>query len=134
MLGADLRVSMVDPKRSVDGDACGLPKLNCEVSNVLRFVKDKGWGLSVLKIELPRYDGGGPAGVKDLDEEGGGPAGVVEGFEAAKEKTLSPRPDLLSGVDGGLEEKGTWKPDIAGVGVDRSYWVDEQRPSKPTMK
>lgn len=59
-----------------------------------------------MPIELPNADeGGGPAGVKDLAEEGGGPAGVVEGF-APNAKILL---DLLSGVEGGLEEYGTWK-------------------------
>ncbi len=60
----------------------------------------------LFNIELPKTeDGGGPAGVKEPVEEGGGPAGVVEGF-APKEKPLL---DLLSGVEGGLEEYGTLK-------------------------
>lgn len=90
---------------------------------MLCLEKDKGFiGLVVLNAELPNDEGGCPAGVNDLDEDGGGPAGVVEGFEAAKEKTLPPWPDRLSGVNGaGLEEKGTWKPDIADVGLERSY-------------
>ena len=57
--------------------------------------------------ELPNIDeGGGPIGVKEPVDEGGGPAGVVVGFVANFEK----RPpflllcDLVSGVDGGLEE------------------------------
>jgi len=59
-------------------------------------------------MELPRNDvGGGPAGVNDPADEGGGPAGVVDGF-APNEKVL-PLLDFLSGVDGGLEEYGTWK-------------------------
>jgi hypothetical protein len=67
-------------------------------------------GFAVPKIELPKTDdGGGPAGVNDLDEEGGGPAGVVEGFEFAKENILLPLFDFFSGVEGpnGLEENGT---------------------------
>ena len=43
-------------------------------------------------IELPRKEGGGPAGVNDPVDEGGGPAGVVEGFDAPKEKGLLPPP------------------------------------------
>jgi hypothetical protein len=60
-------------------------------------------------MELPRNDdGGGPAGVNDPDDDGGGgPAGVVEGFEAPNENRLLPLFDFLSGVNGGLEEKGT---------------------------
>jgi hypothetical protein len=78
-------------------------------------------GFEFPKIELPRTDeGGGPAGVNDPEDEGGGPAGVVDGFEAAKENKLLSLFDLLSGVDGsGLEEKGTWKPDIVEVEPDR---------------
>lgn len=65
------------------------------------------------KIELLKADeGGGPAGVKDPAEDGGGPAGVVEGFEAPNEYCLAPSFVLLSGVEGGLEDNGTWKPDI----------------------
>lgn len=61
-------------------------------------------------MELPKYEeGGGPAGVNDPFDEGGGPAGVVEGFDAPNGKLLLPLFDLLSGVDGGLEEYGTWK-------------------------
>jgi hypothetical protein len=61
-------------------------------------------------IELPRKDdGGGPAGVNEPVDEGGGPAGVVDGFEAPNGKLLLLLLDLLSGVDGGLEEYGTWK-------------------------
>lgn len=121
---------MGDRRRSDDGDACGLLKFNCEVSKVPRSEKENGRGFAVLITELPRYeDGGGPAGVKDADDEGGGPAGVVEAC-AAKEKTLSPWPDRLSGVDGGLEEKGTWKPDMAGDRCCPSYWIEEQKPSK----
>lgn len=72
-------------------------------------------GFELPIMELPRKDeGGGPAGVNDPDEEGGGgPAGVVEGFEAPKEKGLLPFFDFLSGVAGGLDENGTWKPDMA---------------------
>ena len=83
-------------------------KLSCEVSKLLRWENDNDFtGFVAFNTELPRYDdGGGPAGVKDADEEGGGPAGVVEGFEAANVKILSPLPDRLSGVDGGLEERG----------------------------
>lgn len=47
--------------------------------------------------------------MKEPFDEGGGPAGVVEGFEAPNGKLLLPLFDLLSGVDGGLEENGTWK-------------------------
>jgi hypothetical protein len=58
-------------------------------------------------------EGGGPAGVNDPADEGGGPAGVVEGLEAPKENWFAPFLFLLSGVDGGgLDENGTWKPDI----------------------
>lgn len=63
--------------------------------------------------ELPNFeDGGLPAGVKDRsDEPGGGPAGVVDGFDAKLlAKGLVFR--LLSGVEGGLEENGTWNVDI----------------------
>jgi hypothetical protein len=76
---------------------------------VLCWEKDNGFTKLVVPIiELPRKEGGGPAGVKDAAEEGGGPAGVVEGFEAPNPKRLLPLLDLLSGVDGGgLEEKGT---------------------------
>jgi hypothetical protein len=35
------------------------------------------------KAELPKGEGGNPAGVNDPVDDGGGPAGVVEGFEAA---------------------------------------------------
>jgi hypothetical protein len=56
-------------------------------------------------IELPRKDeGSGSVGVNDPVDEGGGPAGVVEGFEAPNGKLLLPLFDLLSGVEGGLEE------------------------------
>jgi len=64
-----------------------------------------GWkaGLPVLRLELPKTeDGGGPAGVKELEvnEVGGGPAGVVDGLFA---------PCLCEpGVEGGVEESGTW--------------------------
>lgn len=51
--------------------------------------------------------------MKEPAEEGGGPAGVVDGLEAPKEYCFEPSFDRLSGVDGGLEEKGTWKPDMA---------------------
>ena len=65
--------------------------------------------------ELPKTDeGGGPAGVKDL-AEGGGPAGVVEGFVPKVEKLSSRLPVRfwrLPGVEGGLDEKGTAKPDM----------------------
>ena len=70
-------------------------------------------------------EGGLPSGVKDRsDEPGGGPAGVVDGFDAklfAKGLLLR----LVSGVEGGLEEKGTWNVDIVGrckvkYGEDRS--------------
>jgi hypothetical protein len=47
--------------------------------------------------------------VNEPFDEGGGPAGVVEGFEAPNGKLLLPLFDFLSGVDGGLEEYGTWK-------------------------
>jgi hypothetical protein len=47
--------------------------------------------------------------VNEPVDEGGGPAGVVDGFEAPNGKPLLPLLDLLSGVDGGLEEYGTWK-------------------------
>lgn len=50
--------------------------------------------------------------MNDPEDDGGGPAGVVEGFEAPKENTLLPLFDLLSGVEGGLDEYGTWKPDM----------------------
>lgn len=72
-------------------------------------------------MELPNADGGGgPAGVKDPAEEGGGPAGVVEGF-APYEKMLL---DLLSGVEGGLEEKGTWKAITLSSAVEHSQaWL-----------
>lgn len=42
--------------------------------------------------------------MKEPFDEGGGPAGVVEGFEAPNGKLPLPLFDLLSGVDGGLEE------------------------------
>jgi hypothetical protein len=47
--------------------------------------------------------------VNEPVDEGGGPAGVVDGFEAPNGKLLLPLLDLLSGVEGGLEEYGTWK-------------------------
>ena len=40
------------------------------------------------------------------DDGGGGPAGVVEGLLSPK-YCLAPLLDLRSGVEGGLEEKGT---------------------------
>lgn len=54
-------------------------------------------------------------------EEGGGPAGVVEGLDMKlfefDEWPLAVR-DRDSGVDGGLDENGTAKPDIAeGIGL-----------------
>jgi hypothetical protein len=65
-------------------------------------------------LELSKTDeGGGPAGVNEPADDGGGPAGVVEGFEVPKENSLEPSLDLLSGVDGGLEDDGNWKPDIS---------------------
>lgn len=90
---------------------------------------DSGFtGFVVPRPELPKGEGGNPAGVKDPVDDGGGPAGVVEGFEAAKEKILPPWPDRLSGVDGvGLEENGTSKPDIAAGGVERSYRIMQQQ-------
>lgn len=45
-------------------------------------------------------------------EDGGGPAGVVEGLDAPKENCLALSLELLSGVEGGLEDNGTWNPDI----------------------
>lgn len=93
--------------------------------------EDGGGGFELKRI-LPREDGGfelpnnedgggRPAGVKEgvKDgvgragvEEGGGPAGVVDKFEA-KLLAFCPRPlercERESGVDGGLEEKGTVK-------------------------
>ena len=60
--------------------------------------------------------GGGPAGVRVCAEDGGGPAGVVDGLEVRlKVPGLLPLPKRLreSGVEGGLEEKGTTKaPDM----------------------
>ena len=50
--------------------------------------------------------------MNDPEEEGGGPAGVVEGFEVPKENILLPLSDCLPGVEGGVEEYGTWKPDM----------------------
>ena len=78
--------------------------LLCDGLNVLCCENERGFkGLLAPSIELPRIeDGGGPAGVKDPAEEGGGPAGVVEGFD--KPNIFLPLLDLLSGVDGGLEE------------------------------
>ena len=58
-------------------------------------------------------DGGGPAGVKDLEEEtGGGPAGVVEGWAARLGYRLLSRcrERPVPGVEGRLEENGTVKP------------------------
>jgi len=76
-----------------------------------------------VPMELPNADGGGgPAGVKDPAEEGGGPAGVVEGF-APYEKMLL---DLLSGVEGGLEEKGTWNA-IALSSALRCGWFSYRK-------
>ena len=61
-------------------------------------------------------EGGGPAGVNEPADEGGGPAGVVERFEAPNENCLAPSLFLLSGVaGGGLDENGTWKPDILSM-------------------
>ena len=62
-------------------------------------------------------DRGGPAGVNDGAEEGGGPAGVVERLKLKAVAVVLVANPLgvcirLSGVDGGLEEKGTVKPDI----------------------
>jgi hypothetical protein len=58
-------------------------------------------------------DGGDPTGVNEPAEDGGGgPAGVVDGPLGCVEKALPPRafaPRLVSGVDGGLEAKGTEK-------------------------
>lgn len=58
-------------------------------------------------------EGGGPAGVNEPLDEGGGPAGVVEGIDAPNEKPLPAWFDLLSGVDGGLDENGTSKLIVA---------------------
>ena len=78
-------------------------------------------------MELPSIDeGGGPAGVNEPADEGGGPAGVVEGLEAPKENCLAPSWLLLSGVDGGLEENGTWKPDIMRLAVLHSDEAEKQ--------
>jgi len=71
---------------------------------------------SEFNNELPKTDeGGGPAGVNDPADEGGGPAGVVDRFEAPKENFFEA--SRRSGVDGGLEENGTWKPDIVTARV-----------------
>jgi hypothetical protein len=74
----------------------------------------KGWSLCCEpNRELPNTDeGGGPAGVKEPADDGGGPAGVVEGLDTPKGNCLAPSLELLSGVDGGLEDSGTWNPDI----------------------
>lgn len=93
----------------------GLWNWSFEGSNMLCWEKDRGFIGLGPNIELPKTDeGGGPAGVNEPVDDGGGPAGVVEGFVAPKEKLW---PDLLSGVDGGdgggLEENGTWKPDMS---------------------
>lgn len=88
--------------------------------------RDSGWWFCLVNFnlltsepncELPKtVDGGGPAGVKDVTVSGGGPAGVVDGFSAIPPVrvglSLEGR-DLESGVVGGLDEKGTWKDDIA---------------------
>jgi len=50
--------------------------------------------------------------VNEPADDGGGPAGVVEGLDTPKECCLVLSLELLSGVDGGLEDNGTWKPDI----------------------
>lgn len=50
--------------------------------------------------------------MKDLAEDGGGPAGVVEGFDIPKELGFVSYRVRASGVDGGLDENGTWKPDM----------------------
>lgn len=76
-----------------------------EELNALCLEKDRGFKGELSIIELPNIEaGGGPAGVNDPVDDGGGPAGVVEGFEGPNEKPLLPLFDLLSGVDGGLEE------------------------------
>lgn len=100
---------MGDLKKLEDGDVCVLWKLSCEGSKVLDWENDIGFTGGVLpSIELPKKDdGGGPAGVNDADEEGGGPAGVVEGFVVPNLNGPFPLLALFSGVDGGLEEKGT---------------------------
>ena len=36
----------------------------------------------------------------------------MEGLDAPKENCCAPSLELLSGVDGGLEDSGTWNPDI----------------------
>ena len=67
--------------------------------------------------ELPNRDdgGGGPAGVNDGIDDGGNPAGVLDTLEAKLFEVL-PKPleylERESGVEGGLDEKGTAKPDI----------------------
>lgn len=73
--------------------------------------------------ESPKIDeGGGPAGVKEGAEEGGGPAGVVEGFEKKLFDFVGWPLAILdreSGVDGGEDDNGTTKPDIAeGICVE----------------
>jgi hypothetical protein len=85
--------------------------------NALCWENDSGFsGLPLLIMELPRKDeGGGSVGVNDPVDEGGGPAGVVEGFEAPNGKLLLPLLDLLSGVDGGLDEYGTWKVIVSSM-------------------
>src|ERR1700694_1295814 len=75
----------------------------------------------VSNRELPKTDeGGGPAGVKEPADDGGGPAGVVEGLDAPKEYCLAPAVELLPGVEGGLEDKGTWTPDIFGLFISQT--------------
>ena len=73
--------------------------------------------------ESPKNDGGGgPAGVNEGADEGGGSAGVVEGLEI-KLFDFESWPlailDRESGVDGGDDENGTTKPDMAeGICVE----------------
>lgn len=74
----------------------------------------KGWSFCCEpNRELPKTDeGGGPAGVNEPADDGGGPAGVVEGLDAPKGNCVTLSLELLLGVDGGLEDNGTWNPDI----------------------
>lgn len=74
------------------------------------FVPGYGIGILAFWELLNRDEGGGPAGVVEAaaTDVGGSAAGVVDGLEKENPFKLGARRGLVSGVDGGLRESGTW--------------------------